>query len=200
LKRKNLPSDVQGFVFAECATLATNISNVLSNNSSAAPTESKKDSDSRNKRLKPILLCAKDLSYALKAEKVNTAPTQGKGSKTKSKSSSSESTSVVLRTALESVAKKHPTLAPLADSIIAILGFSTEGKATEDSGKKRKSDSMAQKANSVESSTAKKSNLGVKEDVVLDTSSLRNWNAEDKADKEKKRIALEKKNSKLHKI
>lgn len=174
LKRKGFSENIQSFILKECKPLASNITKILV--SEKADTDSKKDNDRRTKRLKPILQCAKELAlmFANAAFK---------------KSKDTDNTVSALRLALKSVAEESPNLAPMVTGILTSLG-GTSAPATD----------------MVDTDTKKRKTTGIKVNGGSNTendaslSLLRDWGKEDEVDAKKRKIAKQKKNSKLYKI
>merc|ERR1712146_441096 len=91
---------------------AKNIGDALSSSSTETGT-SRKDSDNRTKRIKPILLCIKDLSILLKSQKT---------SKTANKRDSTQKATKELVDAVHVAVSLNSNLKQLADQIFANLG------------------------------------------------------------------------------
>ena len=178
LKRKNFPEAVQAQIVKECTPLASNISRVLSSCEETGGGESKKDSDRRAKRLKPILQCLKELSFHLVQQRTKSA----------------EKTIQALQTSLDTVAQESVSLAPIVKTILSTLGGTALSSSSDQ--KKRKSDLPSDTLPSSSGAVAGKNPSKSESDISL----MRDWDKEDQNDAKKRKIAKEKRNNKLYKV
>ena len=174
LKRKKMSEDVLGFIVKEGLNLARNIGKILTG-AGAEESQGSKEKDIRTKRLRPILLCAKDLSIMMK----------GMG---KTHTKAYEKTMSELMNAIQSVPELNPNLAQLAQNILSnfaeIEQNEVEGNRQMNSevGSKRKHDlSMSSELEgSRGGKKTDKKNEGMSDKQETATYGMRDWSREDK--------------------
>ena len=170
--------DITKFIIKECLHLAKNIGRALSTSSSSSLSSSdsgisRKDSDHRTKRIKPILLCIKDLSLLLKSQQT---------SKTTAKSSTKMATTE-LGKAVKTVSGINPNLKQLVEQILANLG------ENESKGDDNKNGDDNVNAKDKSNNKRKKGDVPISGKTgASEVEKLRDWSLEDENEKKARAV------------
>ena len=165
--------NLSDFIIKECFHLAKNIGDALSSSSTETGT-SRKDSDNRTKRIKPILLCIKDLSILLKSQKT---------SKTANKRDSTQKATKELVDAVHVAVSLNSNLKQLADQIFANLGQNPSADERKDGN----SDMDVNKSGDNRESNKNDNGSNKRKNSLSEVESMRNWGLEDKSDENMKK-------------
>lgn len=165
--------NLSDFIIKECFHLAKNIGDALSSSSTETGT-SRKDSDNRTKRIKPILLCIKDLSILLKSQKT---------SKTANKRDSTQKATKELVDAVHVAVSLNSNLKQLADQIFANLGQNPSADERKDGN----SDMDVNKSSDNRESNKNDNGSNKRKKSLSEVESMRNWGLEDKSDENMKK-------------
>ena len=164
-------NDTSSFIIKECLKLTKNIGDALPSTSTSDSTSgvSRKESDHRTKRIKPILLCIKDLSILLKTQQLKT------------KKGPVVTATAELTKAVKTAVTMNSNLKPLADQILSNLGQTTlssnnDHDSDSDGAVDAKSSSKDNDANEKGKSIKRKK-------IVSEVEAMRDWGLEDRSDR-----------------
>ena len=162
-------NDTSSFIIKECLQLTKNIGSALSSTSDSTSGVSRKESDHRTKRIKPILLCIKDLSILLKTQQ------------SKAKKGPVITATAELTKAVKTAVTMNSNLKPLADQILSNLG-----QTSLSSNNDHDSDSdgaIDTKSSSKDNDNNEKGKSTKRKKIVSEVEAMRDWGLEDRSDR-----------------